>query len=376
MASNGVSDADVRGVEINRAQVSSLEKTVRLTPGGQLGVIQALRAIAAVMVVLFHMNVHTLPNVLGSDPIWQGLNMGYAGVEIFFVLSGFIMFYIHFNDFSHPERLGSYLWKRITRIYPFFWIVLAGVIGLRVASGDPWPDAWSAFVSATLLPLQDAHILRVQWTLSYEMMFYFVFSLAILNKRLGLVIGALWFGSCAVVAVTGYTGRWSEFFLSAYNLLFLMGILAAFLWNKVSRGHGMILSIGIVLFIGVGLLESLGGYAYYKPLRTVLYGLGATAIVLALVALENLGRIRTPKWLIFLGDTSYALYLVHITAMAIGAKILLLLGLSGLPPIVLSVVLLGAAFIGGTVAHLTCEKPLIAFIRRRSHYSRLDRAAN
>jgi len=332
----------------------------------QLGSLQALRAIAALMVVIFHMNVFSLPDRLGSASIWGGFNMGYAGVEIFFVLSGFIMYYIHFRDFGRPERFGRYLSKRVTRIYPFFWLVLVALVTLRTVGGDPFPGWRDIFVSTTLLPFQDSQLLGVQWTLSFEMAFYIIFSIAILNVRVGILVGVVWFSACAVAALTGYSGPGAGFLLSSYNLLFLFGIIAARFWDRLHGGQVPILAFGVILFLSVGLFESVGGYEYYKPLRTVLYGLGAAAIIMSLVSLEASARIRAPRWLVFLGDASFALYLVHVTVMSLAALVLKKLALDDLPPVVLGALLFSVAVAAGAIAHTLVEKPVIAMIRRQT----------
>ena len=96
--------------------------------------LQALRAVAAILVVLFHMNVYTIPFVLGADALWSGLNMGYSGVEIFFVLSGFIMYYVHRKDIGKKGVVFDYIWKRITRIFPLFWIVILAIAAFKIIS--------------------------------------------------------------------------------------------------------------------------------------------------------------------------------------------------------------------------------------------------
>lgn len=331
----------------------------------QLGSIQGLRAVAALMVVLFHMNVHSLPNNLGAGSIWSGLNMGYAGVEIFFVLSGFIMFHIHSSDLGRPEKFLPYLSKRFTRIYPFFWTVILLVILLRIVSGNAPPSLSSTLIAATLAPMEEHYVLQVQWTLSFEILFYFIFGLVILHRKFGAAVAAIWFTSCAVVALTGKGPDFLSFFLSPYNLLFLFGILSAYIWPFVGRFSAVILLAGVILFFTVGFSESLGGYEYYKPLRTVLYGIGAAAIIASLVSLERSGRIRTPAALKFLGDASYSIYLCHVTAMAAAALVIKALKLSDLPLPVLAIMLFIAALVAGSFMHVVVERPIIAWVRRR-----------
>jgi peptidoglycan/LPS O-acetylase OafA/YrhL len=81
--------------------------------------LQAGHAIAALIVVAFHANVFILPDRLyHGGAASRAFNMGYAGVEFFFVLSGFIMFYVHAKDFSLPHWAPDFLRKCIGRINP------------------------------------------------------------------------------------------------------------------------------------------------------------------------------------------------------------------------------------------------------------------
>ncbi|CAM4416181.1 acyltransferase [Palleronia rufa] len=117
--------------------------------------------------------------------------------------------------------------------------------------------------------------------------------------------------------------------------------------------------------------EAIGGHAFYKPLRTVLFGIGAAAVVMALVSWEARGRLSVPRWLAFLGDASYAIYLVHITAMGVAARLLQMVAFDSLPPYLLAIVLSASAVLAGAVAHVLVEKPVIALIRGQIRRRRL-----
>ena len=91
----------------------------------QLTTLQGVRGASALMVVLFHATgmVKAMPSVFRYAFAW-----GYCGVDFFFVLSGFILLYVHYGQIGHPEKLRSYLGKRYSRIFPAYWSVLAFVI--------------------------------------------------------------------------------------------------------------------------------------------------------------------------------------------------------------------------------------------------------
>ncbi|KJZ19622.1 hypothetical protein TW80_01580 [Loktanella sp. S4079] len=326
--------------------------------------LQVLRAVAALMVVAFHMNIFILPETLNIGTAWAGLNMGYAGVEVFFVLSGFIMFYRHGDEMGQGSRLWPYLYARFARIFPVFWVVLGVVIALRFAVYDSLPTLKSLLISMSMLPIFDQHIIGVQWTLSFELMFYLVFAIGFVHRGIGRAVLALWFAICALKVLLGHSGELPTFFFSPYNLLFLFGMLAVSLWRYVG-GFAAALAIGgAITFVGIGLTEALGVMTYHFAIRTILYGLAATAMVCGVVALEQQGHWHAPKFTVFLGNASYAIYLVHITAMGAVAQVFKKLGIAELPlPIVATAVFVAAVLIG-CFAHLLLERPLINFTRR------------
>ena len=111
--------------------------------------------------------------------------------------------------------------------------------------------------------------------------------------------------------------------LSAYNVLFLFCILAALWFRRVTVGGAWIALLArLCLFVGVGLGKVYGYSPLVKEWRTLGFGLGAMGIVAGLAALDAASRIRTLRVLVVLGDASYAIYLLHIMAMTVTAKVL------------------------------------------------------
>ncbi len=326
--------------------------------------LQAGRAVAALMVVAFHANAFILPDRL-YDGATAGrvFNMGYAGVEFFFVLSGFIMVFVHQRDFSRPDRVGSFLTKRIFRIYPVYWVIYGALTAIYFLAPGRGPDHArdvEAIVSSALLfPMPEQPVMQVAWTLQHEMLFYLVFALLVLNLRLGILIFAIWMGAC-MAAGLGALSYPLDFLLSPYNLLFLMGIWAALRFRDLSPGQGRTLLLaGAILFLGTGLVETFGLVEWWKPARTWSYGLGATAMVMGLAA----GAIQPPRWLSFLGDASYAIYLVHLPAMSFGSVIALKLGAPwGLPPLVAMAGLVLLSSVAGAAVHLGVERPIARWL--------------
>src|SRR5580692_2096905 len=111
-------------------------KGTRMRPdgqGGRLLGIQLARGAAAVLVVLYHAGRGlALPQYLGHVPLGGLFNFGHAGIDFFFVLSGFIIFTVHHGDIGRPSALPRYVWRRLARIYPIYWVVTAIVIALAL----------------------------------------------------------------------------------------------------------------------------------------------------------------------------------------------------------------------------------------------------
>lgn len=335
------------------------------TQEARLDGLQAGRALAATMVAVFHANNYILPDKIyngeGAHPV---LGLGYSGVEFFFVLSGFIMVFIHSRDFGKPDRTGIFLAKRFLRIYLLYWLILAAVAATAAAIPGLGPetlrDPAVLAGSALLLPMTVPPVIEVAWSLTHEILFYLIFALLIAKPSVGWVAFGAWMAGCAAMAVGKPFSFPLDVVFSAYNFLFPLGMLAAFQFGRVHRQQALVALIGgAVLFLGVGLSDVLGEVDWNKSLRTLLYGVGAMLIVIGLAA----GALRTPSLLVLLGNASYSIYLIHLPVMSVIAKIACILGLQALPPLIMLVLLVAAAEAIGVVLHLVLERPLLSAVR-------------
>ena len=119
-------------------------------------------------------------------------------------------------------------------------------------------------------------------------------------------------------------------------------------------------------FVTVGLLDTYRVTDIGHTARTLSFGIAATAAVIGLAALEWRGRLRAPRWLSFLGDASYAIYLVHIVALPVITRLMMAAGLNTLlPPFAGYAVLVASAVAAGSLAHVMVERPLGRAIRNR-----------
>ena len=307
--------------------------------------LQAGRALAALMVLGFHLGP-TVKHYFGAAPFF--LPFGHAGVDFFFVLSGFIITAAHRGDVGRPGRLGRFLWKRFVRIYPVYWIVFLAAFAAAYRFVDL---SVPAFLHALLLtPTGVAPVISVAWSLQWEVIFYLLFGALIVHPLLAAA------GLVAIFA-TGLPDA------PLYLGLFLAGALAALAADRYPKLPGRSLAaVGVAIFAAACVHDVLTGV---KP--TAWLGAGAAVAIVGLVCAERAGHVwGGQRWLQLLGDASYSLYLIHYPLISAGCKVATALGLRGDTwGMVMYPVLLAAALAAGVGLHLWIEKPLIRRLNRR-----------
>jgi len=192
--------------------------------------IEIARGVAALLVVFHHAGRIVMePRFYGSGlPMQYLLNLN-VGVDFFFVLSGFIITWVHWDDIGTKGKLGGYARKRFLRIYPPYWGVLVPLTLLYLAvpgSGD-WSkrDPLNILLSIFLLPNTVQPVLGVAWTLTHEMFFYVLFALAIARGVNVLRGMAVWAASIVVAGFLLPSLPFPlSFFFSPFNLEFILGV--------------------------------------------------------------------------------------------------------------------------------------------------------
>ena len=188
------------------------------------------------MVVLYHTWIHCR-EAYGDFTLGHIFAFGHAGVDFFFVLSGFIIFEAHRDDIGNPKRLSHYIERRVTRIYPLYWVYSGFYPSGRVACRPRvFPTAYHIVTSFFLVPTREDPIMVDAWTLQHEMLFYTLFGLIILNRRLGT--GCLrsygWRPSSPARFVPVQTDSGFVLKLSAtFNFEFFLGMGAAYLGHRL-----------------------------------------------------------------------------------------------------------------------------------------------
>ena len=303
---------------LSQAPVSKLT-TVK---PGTIQSVQAARGIAALLVVVCHSGAFLgqVPGLWQRLPIYLWSRGTVLGVQMFFVISGLVIFRAHRRDFDQPRKAGDFYWKRFRRIYPLYWICLTLTVFAHRAATDPYPTYRLPSVLASnylLVHLYSFQSIMVQgWTLFDEVQFYLVFALFILNRRIGFAALSLWLAA-SLLFITPSTPYWSTVF-SPYHLLFGLGIVVALALETRKRILAApLLWLGTVVFVGAMIVA--GPFNRSVIVRLVA-GAGAACLLLGAALLERQHRLTIPRWLTLLGDASYSIYLVHFMTISAIAR--------------------------------------------------------
>lgn len=295
--------------------------------GHHLTALDAGRGVAALLVVFYHATaILALPKYYGVKPFSGFFSFGYSGVDFFFVLSGFIIFYIHRDDLGNSNKIFSFAIKRILRIYPLYWIITTIVIlSMAMSKGGLLIDVVDIIFSYLLLPQRSIYpIITAAWTLVHEVFFYFMFSTLIINLQIGKVLMLGWFIGIIYGAICGVPEYLPAFIFNLHNIEFFVGMFVAhfFMSGRTLLRPVLSLILGIFIYLGIGFVD-IFIVSNSANVFLVLYALSSALIIYSLVLCEiNCGLI-VPKWAQFIGASSYSLYLSHFIVLAIVAKFLI-----------------------------------------------------
>jgi exopolysaccharide production protein ExoZ len=275
--------------------------------------IQMLRAFAALNVILFHAIQNAgINHFISASPTTPWQHWGASGVDIFFVISGFIMVYIqHANHYS-PKR---FLMNRVARIIPLYWIVLLTLLFFHfvipVAFRNtlftlPWIT--TSFLMCAQFSIHAPPILSNGWTLEFEMLFYILFSCALFTKSLSRAIPLSMILIALFALISGF------YFMIEFIFGMIVGMI--YLNKKPSlRVSAITFCIGVLSYC----LSTISGIhdfstdviLSYGICRALVWGMPAAFIVFGLVNLPQYENRVLQR----LGDASYSIYLFQFFAI-------------------------------------------------------------
>lgn len=342
----------------------------------KLNSLQALRGIAALLVVMYHAYVFS-NSILNYNFLSGFFKFGYAGVDLFFVLSGFIIFYIHQKDFGNITKLKLYIVKRFVRVFPIYWVINLFIIPLYFffpKFGGGYETQFNSIVSSLILLPQDHFpIISVAWTLTHELRFYFIFGLIILfgfRKSLPIIIflmiGTLINSYQHLIGTNYVESPLLNSIFSHYNLEFILGCIVAYIVTRHSLIYKQLLLIlGIIIYIGAAFLYESWGIGQGSVYRIIAYGIPSAIIILALASYDLYRPKKIPDFMRFLGDASYSIYLTHYILISIIIRFFVYLNLEKFLNLFLTIILATVLTIFiGCLIHIFLEKPLLSYSRK------------
>lgn len=325
--------------------------------------IQSFRTLAAVMVVLHYVLSH------GADAQQEGVAWLQAGVDIFFVISGFVMVA---STEGKSLSATQFLLARLMRIVPLYWFALAIYLVLLFAARDNPPPIGDIVKSCLFVFYTDtrtgepAPYLTPGWSLNYEMYFYLLFALLIhvpVAKRIAIL--AAYFAAAVVLRRFFDQSDALAFRLTSPLLLEFVGGMVLGHWRDLVRRGGPLPGMAFAL-AGAAILI----LAPHADPRILFYGVPAVMMVAGAIMAEPLFRHPLMNPAVALGDASYSLYLSHsiiIRSMIfLGAEPLMRTGLGKLA---VALICIAACL----PVYRLIEKPLTA--AARSLLSRSERQA-
>lgn len=339
---------------------------------GVLTNIQGLRALAAYLVVVYHARLLTpLGGLMSFD-------FGNAGVDIFFLISGFIIAHISRQD--DVGRPGGFALKRVIRIVPLYWLLTLALFAVAqaapsLAGAGGRPDAAMLLKSLLFIPYLDGSgamhpVLFMGWTLDYEMFFYAVVAACLLIRREIARLAAVSALLAALVlagALLRPQGVAAQTYTDPLLLEFAVGLWLSVAFRAMPKALPPLAVALLFAVAGCALATLVMGDVWWPGLpRIVKWGGPALALMAAVLALQSAGvTLRSPV-LLLLGEASYAIYLIHPFLIKIVTLIYQKLHVT--QPVAHAAALLALyAMVGaaGIVAHLMVERPMIRWLRAR-----------
>jgi exopolysaccharide production protein ExoZ len=333
--------------------------------------LQVFRGLAALIVLIHHGVIIMSDKELGV--INAIFDVGWVGVDFFFVLSGFIIYYTCHTLIGNRKNLNEYLFKRVIRIYPLYWIITIGVLLIySIMNFEREFNAMQIIKSLLLFPQTEVPVVSVSWSLVYELFFYIMFGLTIyFGKYFARVILSIWIlgivlNSFKVINITKYF--FLDFIFSNNNLEFLIGcIVAYFIINfRVKYNRGLLL-IGILMVIFSWMKVIEGEIIRYSTESMLIFGFSSGLIVLSAVSIDLKKSPKYPRFLIILGDASYSIYLTHVFIFGFLNQIYIKLGF--FDPLLAFILMIIITIILGGVCYFLLEKPLLFYLKAKFYIS-------
>jgi exopolysaccharide production protein ExoZ len=347
-----------------------LVDTPASTAGAQdLLSIQYLRGLAALMVVFFH--ALQFPGFVAAVPTTVGI----AGVDIFFVISGFVMTIVTSAKAYTPIQ---FLTRRIARVVPLYWFYTSLTAAILLTAPSVFRTSVFTLnhfiLSLLFIPNENpgepgslAPMVKIGWTLDFEMLFYVVFSLFLASPRLHRIIylSGLFFVLWASNHLLDLNFAFVRFWGNPILYEFIFGCLVGHLYLQ-GQLRAFYARTSWAAIIAALLLLNIFGLVEHGTYRAFVFGIPAAVLVAAFICLEISGALPASRIGKFLGDASYSIYLSHLFSIVAFRTFWTIYGLPTEGTEWALIFIAGSLFLsvtGGALSYVLLERPLLRILR-------------
>ena len=351
----------------------------------KLQLLQISRGFAALLVILFHLQ-DTSITYFKVTAFNDFFSFGNLGVDYFFVLSGFIITYVHYSDLVNGTNPFTFLKKRFIRIYPTYWAIASITLimlifalhgksphldhDINLKSFSEWLYLLGCYL---LLPMKSLYFLQLAWTLSYEMIFYLIFFTGIILgfKKAKILLGIWLFLIIVQIPFKGFHGVFFDRLLNGINLEFMAGCLVAYLIKNSLRipkwvSYFLLISIPLIFYFKMYVYNIGTERDFFNLILLVLFN---GFLLYNIVAIDIYKEIKSPQLLLLVGEATYSIYLSHtfflgVLGRAFSKCITLLHITNGFLIQSILIIIFLLSVLGGIICFKYLETPLIRFSNR------------
>ena len=340
--------------------------------------IQALRGVAVLAVVLFHL-LTVEEKYGGSKTILSSLfQFGMFGVDLFFVISGFVMISVTRGKFQCHKEALKFIYHRVVRIYPTYWVYSFLVLGVFLIKPS-WVNSSQGnqvdiLASFLLFPSQTLPLVMVGWTLIHEMYFYLVFSLVLMLVPERKILPTILLWGIVVVFLNLFlisNNPVMKIITHPLTLEFIGGCYLAIIYYEKNiniKTQTLLVSAFFVFLV------SLCVFQYYQNVtgeiepqgwwRALIFGIPAMILVYCFTNAERSGYTIHSS-LVRVGDASYSIYLSHILTLNVVGRVW---SIFSTDEVYDNIIMIPVIFIltvtAGFISYIIVEKPLLNISRR------------
>lgn len=327
----------------------------------RLSYVQISRAIAILFVLLGHVNI-----LFYTKYKYDWFNMGEwertGGVDFFFIVTGFMIYYLYHKHAGVPGKTKEFILKRVIRIYPVYWLFTLILISLTFLFPSKFEGySWELIIKSMII-LPPIPILDSAWSLCHVMFFYLLFSSFLFRPKIFKPIIFLWIVATVLIELKIVPYPENSFIFSFSSLEILFGCLVAHLTINYDFKHStLFISIGLLGYLAVWINNIYNFMHLHGP---TFFSVFSMILMLGISEKDKKDR-KVPKLLSFLGDASYSIYIAHASLLHLFLYLLVKIHLVSLfgyfysMSIVIILTVITCCFV-----YKIIEKPMSRYLRR------------